>query len=167
MPNQYLLDKTFLKIAVDISELSNCVSRKVGCVLVVDNYVAAMGYNGTPSGYINCHDKFKSVLTKHGELPEEHRAEHHKFNLLHEIHAEKNAMLYAARRGISIEGCTCYCTLQPCGGCVKELCQVKTKRIVFIDKYDLRDGSDEEIDDMAVSANISIEQMGARLIYDV
>jgi len=158
MPKRIILDKTFLRIAREISKLSNCVSHKVGCVLVKDGRIVSMGYNGTPAGYINCDEKFGHLLWD-GELPEKHRSEHHRFSMAHEIHAEKNAMLFAAKNGIAIDGCTCYCTLQPCGMCIKEMCQVNVRRVVFIQEYDLRDGVDDELNEMARQAGIELEQI--------
>jgi len=43
-----------MKSAVDLSNLSHCMSIKVGAIIVKDNRIISMGYNGTPSGYVNC-----------------------------------------------------------------------------------------------------------------
>ena len=49
----------------------------------------------------------------------------------YEIHAEMNAIIWAARKGISIEGATIYVTLEPCSECSKNLIASGIKRIVY------------------------------------
>ena len=87
-------DIVFIKIAKTIAELSKCVSHQVGCIIVKDDRIISMGYNGTPAKYTNCNEKFSTYTS---------REEHHKWSKTHEIHAELNAILYAAKNGISIE----------------------------------------------------------------
>ena len=47
-------DKLFIDIANRLKQQSNCISVKVGCVIVKDSRIISMGYNGTPAKYINC-----------------------------------------------------------------------------------------------------------------
>lgn len=44
---------TFMKIAYDIANESKAIKRKVGAIIVKDNNIIAVGYNGTPSGFDN------------------------------------------------------------------------------------------------------------------
>lgn len=120
-----LNDENFLKIAFEISKGSRCVSKKVGALIVKDTRILSTGYNGTPSGYINCDDKFESTYTK----------EHHDWSYKYEIHAEMNAIVWAARNGISIEWATMYVMLEPCLQCTKNTLAAGIKRIVYANKY--------------------------------
>ena len=52
-------DKLFMDVAERTSIESSCISKKVGCVIVKDKRIISMGYNGTPSDYINCDEHFK------------------------------------------------------------------------------------------------------------
>jgi len=65
------------------------------------------------------------------------REHHHRWSDIHEIHAEMNAILFAAKTGISIEGSTIYTSIFPCQHCLKNILQSGIKRIVYNKMYDL------------------------------
>jgi len=121
-----LNDKNFINIATEIASASKCVSKQVGAVIVKDGRILSTGYNGTPAGYINCCDYWKGEYTP----------QHHEWSKTYEIHAEMNAIIWAARKGISIEGATIYVTLEPCSECSKNLIASGIKRIVFLKEYE-------------------------------
>jgi len=56
------------------------------------------------------------------------------------IHAEMNAILFAAKQGISTFGATMYVTYSPCINCAKHILQAGIKRVVYIDEYRKTDG---------------------------
>ena len=119
-------DKNFLNIAKELSFASKCVSKQVGAVIVKDGRILSTGYNGTPAGYQNCSDFWDGKYTK----------DHHDWSKTYEIHAEMNAIIWAARKGISIEGATIYVTLEPCSECSKYLIASGIKRIVYEKSYE-------------------------------
>ncbi len=119
-------DKNFLNIAKELSFASKCVSKQVGAVIVKDGRILSTGYNGTPAGYQNCSDFWDGKYTK----------DHHDWSKTYEIHAEMNAIIWAARKGISIEGATIYVTLEPCSECSKNLIASGIKRIVYEKAYE-------------------------------
>jgi dCMP deaminase len=121
-----LSDQNFINIAKEIATASKCVSKQVGAVIVKDGRVLSTGYNGTPAGYKNCCDHWDGVYTK----------EHHEWSKTYEIHAEMNAIIWAARKGISIEGATIYVTLEPCSDCSKNIIATGIKRIVYAKSYE-------------------------------
>ena len=121
-----LNDKIFINIATEIASASKCVSKQVGAVIVKDGRILSTGYNGTPPGYQNCCDFWKGEYT----------SEHHEWSKTYEIHAEMNAIIWAARKGISIEGGTIYVTLEPCSECSKNLIASGIKRIVYKKSYE-------------------------------
>ena len=55
--------------------------------------------------------------------------------LCYAIHAEQNAIIQAARMGISIQGATLYCTHQPCVICTKMIVNAGIARIVYDEPY--------------------------------
>ncbi|WP_428023355.1 deoxycytidylate deaminase [Arcobacter sp.] len=119
-------DKNFINIANEIASASKCVSKQVGAVIVKDGRILSTGYNGTPAGYKNCNTHWDNEYTK----------DHHDWSKTYEIHAEMNAIIWAARKGISIEGATIYVTLEPCSECSKNLIAAGIERIVFQKAYE-------------------------------
>lgn len=128
MDNELEFDKRMLKIAEIVASSSKCVSYQVGAILVKDKRIVSTGYNGTPQGYINC----CQVFDKDNFI----REEHSKWSELYEIHAESNALLFAAKNGVSTNDTTLYCTLSPCFNCSKHIVQAGIKRVVYSKKYD-------------------------------
>ncbi len=143
-----LNDRSFINIAKEIALASKCVSKQVGAVIVKDGRILSTGYNGTPARYKNCTDHWNGEYTK----------DHHEWSLIHEIHAEMNAIIWAARKGISIEGGTIYVTLEPCSECSKNLIASGIVRIVWEHKYPYNNINDLEINDMLSICNVSKEQ---------
>jgi len=119
-------DKVFINIAKEIASASKCVSKQVGAVIVKDGRILSTGYNGTPAGYENCCDYWNGEYT----------SEHHDWSKTYEIHAEMNAIIWAARKGISIEDASIYVTLEPCSECSKNLIASGIKRIVYEIPYE-------------------------------
>lgn len=126
--NKNFIHNKFLNIAEEIAKDSKCIQLHVGAVLVKDKRIISTGYNGTPSKFINCNGYWKNIKPQ--------RELHHKFSELYEIHAELNAILYAARSGVSIEGCDIYITHQPCFNCLKMLCGAGIHNIYYRYDYD-------------------------------
>ena len=140
-------DKNFLNIAKELSFASKCVSKQVGAVIVKDGRILSTGYNGTPAGYQNCSDFWDGKYTK----------DHHDWSKTYEIHAEMNAIIWAARKGISIEGATIYVTLEPCSECSKNLIASGIKRIVYEKAYEHTNS--EVISKFIKDNHVQIEQI--------
>ncbi len=121
-------DEYFMQIATQVSGRSTCLRRQTGAVLVKDRRILATGYNGTPAGLRHCEEV--------GCLREQRRiasGSHHE--LCRGIHAEQNAVIQAARHGISIDGSVIYTTHQPCVLCAKILINAGVVDIAFRDPY--------------------------------
>jgi len=121
-----LSDTNFINIATELATASKCVSKQVGAVIVKNGRILSTGYNGTPAKYENCCDHWDGKYT----------SEHHEWSKTFEIHAEMNAIIWAAREGISIDGATIYVTLEPCSDCSKNLIASGIKRIVYAKEYE-------------------------------
>ena len=127
--------KLFLDILDRIAQESHCARRKVACLAVKDNRIIATGINGTPPGFENCDEHFKDA----DKNSEEFRVEHHNWCLPIELHSEENLITYAARNGISLEGCDIYISLAPCVSCTRLLAALKPRRVFYKEAYDKSD----------------------------
>jgi dCMP deaminase len=125
----------FIKTALLLSQKSKCVSKKVGAVIVKDNRIISMGYNGCVPGFKNCNE----VFDENNFI----REEHHKWSDKYEIHAEMNLILFSAKNDINISSCDMYVTLHPCDQCIKNLVQSGIKKIYYVYEYDKRTKDNE------------------------
>ena len=133
---QFLLDRIFIENASNLSLLSHCISRQVGCIIAKDGRTLATGINGTSENEVNCDELFDH---DHSDM-KAHRA----WSDVHEIHAEMNAINWAAKHGRALNNSTLYCTLQPCLQCSKNIPAVGINRIVFRDFYDRVENYEEQ-----------------------
>lgn len=124
----------YLKIAAQMSTMSKCQSVQVACLFVRENRIISTGINGTPAGFKNCDWFFdKNTVKQHDSV----RTEHHIFSDDTEIHAEMNAIIHAAKEGISLKNCALYCTVEPCNNCVKHLVALGIKDVFYTNSYDI------------------------------
>lgn len=121
-------DEYFMDIAELVRTRSTCLRRKVGAVVVRDNRILTTGYNGAPPGAKHC-DEVGCLREKMG-IPSGERHE-----LCRALHGEQNAVIQAAKYGISIEGATIYTTTYPCVICTKILISSGIRKIVFKEGY--------------------------------
>ncbi len=120
-------DTYYMQIAMAVRERADCTGQKVGAVIVFKNRIISTGYNGTPAGMKNCSDGGCHRCANRGTQYKSGTA----YDLCICVHAEQNAVLSAARFGISVEGATIYTTTQPCFGCLKEMLQAGINNVYF------------------------------------
>lgn len=118
----------FKQFAYLSAERSSCLRRKVGAVLVKENHILSTGYNGAPSGIAHCFEV--GCLREQLNVPSGEKHE-----LCRGLHAEQNAIIQAAKHGVSISGATLYCTTHPCIICTKMLINAGIKRIYYSEGY--------------------------------
>lgn len=121
-------DEYFMDITRRVATRSTCLRRAVGAILVHDKRIIASGYNGGPSGLAHCLDI--GCLREKLGIPSGQQHE-----LCRGIHAEQNAIIQAARYGVSIEGSVLYCTTQSCTQCTKMLINAGITEIVYAEGY--------------------------------
>ena len=155
------VNELFTKMAVDVAGRSTCARVQVGAVIVKDQRVISMGWNGVPHGQKHCYDVFKDKYDKELKNYNEHvsqskepvidsgflpfdewintpkmKEEHHEFAIRNEIHSEMNAMIFAAKNGISTDGADAYIVWSPCIDCAKALLQAGIKNVYYYKKYE-------------------------------
>jgi dCMP deaminase len=119
-------DRYFMGIAMAVRERANCRGRRVGAVIVKDNRIVSTGYNGTPAGMTNCLD---GGCARCAQASKTSGAG---YDVCICVHAEQNAVLAAARFGISIDGAGVYSTLRPCFDCTKQMLQAGIRSVCFL-----------------------------------
>ena len=110
---------------------SSCyqANRQVGSVIVRDKRILTTGYNGAGSGIESCKERGECLRRKLN-IESGTRQE-----ICYAVHAEQNAIVQAAKIGVSVQGATMYCTHQPCVICAKMIINSGIKRVVFKDGY--------------------------------
>ncbi len=121
-------DLYFINIADAVRQKANCRGRKVGAILVRDKRILATGYNGTPTGLLNCTDGGcdRCWFPVKGES----------YDRCVCVHAEENLFLQCAKFGVVAEGGVIYTTLQPCFSCLKHSVQVGIVAVIYLSPWE-------------------------------
>ena len=143
-------DERFLKMAEDVATWSSCFqeNRQVGAVIAKNKRILTTGYNGASAGVMSCKERGECLRRKLN-IPSGTRHE-----VCYATHAEQNAIIQAAKMGISIDGATLYCTHQPCVICSKMIINSGIVRIVYRNGY-----PDEFSLELLKEAGVEIEQL--------
>jgi len=124
-------DARFIALAKEIAGWASCYkeNRKIGCVIVKNKRIMTTGYNGAPAGVMTCVERGECLREKRG-IPSGTQHE-----ICYATHAEQNAIIQAAKLGVSIDGATLYCTHQPCVICAKMIVNAGITRVVYVEGY--------------------------------
>lgn len=140
-------DEYFMEMARVVSSRSTCLRRQVGAVIVKDKQILSTGYNGSPTGLSHCAEK--GCLRQQLGIPSGERTE-----ICRAVHAEQNALVQAAKHGVSIEGADIYTTVQPCVLCTKLLINAGIERVFYKIPY-----QDKLALELAKEANLELIQL--------
>jgi len=143
-------DRYFLDICNVVAENSKCLSRKIGAIIVRDKSIISKGYNGPPRGVPHCGlERFNldsdlncTMVNMHSDkniseicprkLMGFHSGEGLEWCLA--SHAERNAIVNAARNGIRVKGTKIYMNCDiPCAECMKEIINAGIEEIICVD----------------------------------
>ena len=133
-------DEYFMNIAREVATRATCDRKHVGAVIERDRSILATGYNGSIAGLPHCDEE--------GHLMEDGHC-------VRTTHAEANALVQAARNGVSVDGAGIYVTASPCFGCFKVIANAGIKRICYGEFY-----RDERIFDFSRRLGIELVQCG-------
>ncbi len=129
-------DEYFMSIALLASGRSPCQRLQVGSVIVKDNRIISMGYNGFISGAPH----ISIVKDDHEQAV---------------VHSEVNAITDCAKRGTQIKEATIYVTHFPCINCFRTIAASNIIEIVYLNDYK----NDEIVWQLAEDAKIIIRQL--------
>ena len=124
-------DLRFIDLAKHISEWSKDPSNKVGCVIVgEDREIRSTGFNGFPRGIDDTSERLEDRNQKYPMI----------------CHAEENAIMHAARIGVSLKGTMAYVTWPPCSRCTRSLIQAGVSEVVYPSNVQIPDRWQSDFD---------------------
>jgi dCMP deaminase len=150
-------DTYFMALASLAAQRSNCMKRRVGCVLAREKRVISTGYNGTPRGLQNCGQGGC------GRCNEGHSSGVGLATCLC-LHAEENALLEAGRERIR-DGTILYCDTCPCLTCSIKIAQVGISEVVYSQGYSMDQETARVLREAGVKLRqfVPVSQTGAQL----
>jgi dCMP deaminase len=137
--------EAFMDTAERFAQLSSAVRLKVGSVVVQDNRIVSIGYNGTPTGWTNVCEE--NIYDDNGDVLRNQTKDE-------VIHAEANAISKLARDGERGNGADLFCTHAPCIHCAKLIYGAGIKKVYYRNTY-----RDELGLDFLKKCNIDIEKV--------
>ena len=109
-------DRRFIELARHIAGWSKDPSTQVGCVVVgPDREIRSTGFNGFPRGIDDSIERLSDRDRKYPLI----------------CHAEENAIMHAARIGVSLKDCSAYVTWPPCTRCARSLIQAGVRMVHY------------------------------------
>jgi len=125
---------SYMKTAKLFAELSSAKRKKVGAIIVKDDRIISIGYNGMPAGWDNNCEDVVDVL------PSDSRYDYNNFSKELKtkpevLHAELNAIGKLARSNESGEGATMFITCAPCMDCAKMIYASGIKEVFYAEDY--------------------------------
>jgi dCMP deaminase len=129
-------DEYFMSIALLASCRSPCQRLNVGSVIVKNNRLISMGYNG----YIPGAPHISRVQDNHEQSI---------------IHSEVNALSDCAKRGTSLEGAKIYVTHYPCINCFKSIAACGIKEVIYLDDYN----NNQIVEELANDSQIIVTKL--------
>lgn len=133
-------DRYFMNLAVQAATRSTCPRKSVGAVIVRDRTILSTGYNGSIRGAPHCTDVGCLMENNH---------------CVRTVHAEANALIQAARHGVSLEGSEIYVTASPCFNCFKLIANAGIRTVYYGEFY-----RDDRVLQFAREAGIRMEHLG-------
>lgn len=138
-------DEYFIDIMAIVGTRGTCDRGQAGCVITRDNRILATGYAGAPSGIAHCDDVGHEMHTvTHSDGRETQHC-------IRTTHAEQNALMSAARHGVSTENATLYCKMTPCYICAKLIINAGITRVIALNDYHAADRSKEVFAEAGIS----------------
>ena len=144
-------DEWFMRMVYIIASKSKDRSSKIGAVIVNNNQIVKVGYNGFPMGVDD------DIAIRHDRPL--------KYSFV--SHAESNAIFFAARDGAKTDGCSMYTNGLCCVECAKAVIQSGIKNLIyhrqFQDKWnefrrEKWDGHNEITTQMFLESNVKVIQ---------
>jgi dCMP deaminase len=147
--------RAYMAVAAQFAQLSHAQKLKVGSIIVKDNRIISIGYNGMPSGW---HNECEDMIVYEGTYPEYHLKSKKEV-----LHAESNAIAKVAKSNESCDNAVIFCTHAPCLECAKLIHQSGITAVYYREDYKSTNyGSGIEF---LVQSNIHVEMVNENSSY--
>ncbi|MFH0954907.1 MAG: dCMP deaminase family protein [Candidatus Micrarchaeota archaeon] len=146
-------DDYFMELMRVVAKRATCDRGRSGCVIVREKHILTTGYVGSAPGQPHCDEvghQMKKTVHEDGS---------ESWHCVRTVHAEQNAIIQAAKLGISLEGTTLYCKMTPCRVCAMLIIGVGIKRVVCDRKYH----AGKESEDYFSAAKVKLEYVTEQL----
>jgi len=141
-PNRDEYYKAMLDV---VSTRGTCLRAKQGALILREHRVIVTQYNGALPGQPHC-----TTETCNATEP-----------CKNSVHAEEGAIVFAAKKGIPLEGTTMWCTTMPCPTCARLIVQAGIKELIYTKTYRLTEGID-----ILTRSGVKVRQYGGPHIQD-
>jgi dCMP deaminase len=112
--------KLIIELLEVLSKNSTCKKLKTSAVIIKNKSVVSLGYNGSPRGTDECETENCLIINNH---------------CVRCVHAEQNAIINAARNGVSLLGSIMYCLHFPCKDCLKQILNAGVSELYYVNDY--------------------------------
>lgn len=150
-------DEYYMTIATVAALRSTCISRQVGCIIVKDDNPISFGFSGPCRKMEHCED---IGGCRRRAMPDYKSGKY--LELCPSTHAEQNAVAFAARHGIALDGATAYVSTYPCKDCMNSLINAGIKKIIYNDTYEA-----ELSKRIAEVVGVDIEKYNGKEVKDI
>lgn len=139
--------RLYMDIALRVAEMSYAKRLKVGTIIVKDDAIISLGYNGTPSGWDNCCEYEERCWRMGYTFPVNEEAKEEPLSIVLKtkpevIHSEINAIGKLAKLGMSGKDAVLFCTHAPCVECAKAIHVAGIKLVYYNEDYRDKNGID-------------------------
>lgn len=149
-------DEYFIKIMEVVGLRGTCGRGRAGCVIVKNNHILTTGYVGAPPKFPDCDEAGHLIIKSTSET--EPNGELHE-HCVRTIHAEQNAIVQAARLGVSIEGATAYVKFEPCPVCARMIIAAGINRVVCQRRYHTGEYTRQMLKEAGVQLDVLIDEV--------
>lgn len=141
-------DEYFIDVVAALSQRATCNRGRSASIFVRNNDIIASGYVGSPPGAPHC-DDVGHLYSSDGK------------HCVRTLHAEQNAVIRAARNGISLMNSVVYCTMEPCYNCAMTIVSLNVQRVVACHPYHAANLSRE----LLMSSGVKLDVIHTSSLY--
>jgi dCMP deaminase len=134
-------DDILMRQAEVVSDRSTCTRALVGVVIAQQSRVVSQGYNGAPAGMDHCRHECDCGLMPNED--DEHANDcpaSETSGCRISVHAEANAIAFAAKHGVSTNGASLYTTMSPCLACAQLIVNAGIVSVTYGSTYRYDEG---------------------------